>query len=388
MARMSVPLSVLLSAALTLTCLTSPVGSFSRGPRHQPHRTRRRTDPPLIPVPQSSASVVCYGSKKPNVSDSLSTLVSTAVTLNPKRSVLFSVCMTAAGAALGPFLDSYHSDFGVLQYDQPFTKALWASAEHPALTTTVWVPELFGLAGFLIGWLYILLDQQQKQQQAVFNGKGGTEPAVTKPSPPKILVGIAYFTFQYWLSGVLFQAGSDRSTILQIESLLAAAGFLALDQSFAGFLISTATALGGPFIEAGLLSLSRTDNMFGYGYHYNDLGETGFFPIWILPVYFLGGSAVGNLARGVWNALGAHVPADTQKVDKEPPGCPVCQDTRQVPCPSCEGIGSYVAMGGRSVTCSSCRGRGFVICRACFDYYDEDPNDIQAIREVMSRMPD
>jgi hypothetical protein len=303
--------------------------------------------------------------------------------------------MALAGAALGPFLDSFHSAFGVLQYDQPLTAALWGSVEHPALITTLWVPELFGLAGFLIGWLYILLDNAGLEDtKNTSRSRAGTPtPAkattLTAPSPPKILMGISYFTFQYWLSGLLYHDGVDRSTILQIESLLAAAGFVALDQSFAGFLTSTATALGGPLIEAGLLSMSRDGNMFGYGYHYSDLGETGFFPLWILPVYFLGGPAVGNLARGIWQALGKELPVtETNDEPIEPPGCLVCKDTRRVPCPNCEGIGNYVAMGGRTVVCTSCRGRGFVICRACFDCYGEDPNDIEAIRELVSRMPD
>jgi hypothetical protein len=296
--------------------------------------------------------------------------------------------MTLAGAALGPFLDSFHSAFGVLQYDQPLTAALWGSAEHPALITTLWVPELFGLAGLLIGWLYILLDNVGLQGKSNNNRVANT--ASVTPSPPMILIGISYFTFQYWLSGVLYHTGIDRSTILQIESLLAAVGFYALDQSFAGFLTSTATALGGPLIEAGLLSLSRDGHMFGYGYHYSDLGETGFFPLWILPVYFLGGPAVGNLARGIWHALGTELSVDETKVGEpiKPPGCQVCNDTRTVPCPNCEGIGNYVVTGGRTVICTSCRGRGFVICRACFDHYNEDPNDIEAIRDLLSRMPD
>ena len=45
-------------------------------------------------------------------------------------------------------------------------------------------------------------------------------------------------------------------------------------------------------------------------------------------------------------------------------------------------------MGGSSVKCTSCAGRGFVICRACFSNYNEDPNDIESIRELMARMPD
>lgn len=200
--------------------------------------------------------------------------------------------MAFCGAALGPFLDSYHSAFGVLQYDEPITAALWGSTDNPALITAWWVPVLFGVAGWLIGWLYVLLDVVL-----------GTPIDVLSPTPPKILVGISLFTFQYWLSGVFVASGVlDRTGVLIAMSLYAAAGFGALDGSMAGFVASAATALGGPLIEVGLLSLSRADAMPG-GYHYNDLGETGFFPLWIAPVYFLGGPAVGNLARGFWNAL-------------------------------------------------------------------------------------
>jgi hypothetical protein len=53
-----------------------------------------------------------------------------------------------------------------------------------------------------------------------------------------------------------------------------------------------------------------------------------------------------------------------------------------------DGIGIYRAMGDRVVKCKACKGRGFVVCRSCFDKYDEDPYDLESIRELMSRMPD
>eukprot|EP00977_Amphora_coffeiformis_P009196 scaffold2095_cov166-Amphora_coffeaeformis.AAC.3 len=299
------------------------------------------------------------------------------VKANPSQSVSFSVLMTVCGALLGPFLDSYHSAFGVLQYKEPIGAALWGSAQYPALTTTWWVPELFGLAGFIIGWLYILLDAAIVSEANV---------DAKTPSPPRILVAISLFTLQYWLSGVLYQGGVDRVTILNIMSVSAAFGFLTLDSTLAGFLTSAATAFCGPLIEAGLLTLSKS-GILTSGYRYTDLGETGFFPLWIVPVYFLGGPAVGLLARGFWNALGAQQRHVAQKA-KSPPGCKECGDTRRVPCPNCDGVGTYVATGGRVVQCTSCRGRGFVICRSCFSYYDEDPNDIEAIRDLLSRMPD
>jgi hypothetical protein len=295
---------------------------------------------------------------------------------NPQRSLLFSIGMTVAGATLGPFLDTYHSTFGVLHYEHPITAALWSSAqEHPALITAWWVPELFGLAGFLIGWLYIGLD-------------AGLSQSSKRPSVPRILVGISFFTFQYWFSGFLVVMGVDRVTILNIMSVMAVSGFWCLDGTLSGLVTSSATAIGGPLIEIGLLSLSRAGMLGQDGYVYTDLGETGFFPLWICPVYFLGGPANGNLARGLWNGISkrlgiaAEVPSSTM-VD-----CKVCQNTRTVPCPNCDGTGDYIAMGARRISCTSCRGRGFVICRDCFAAYGEDPYDIGAIRERMSRMPD
>lgn len=94
-------------------------------------------------------------------------------------------------------------------------------------------------------------------------------------------------------------------------------------------------------------------------------------------------AANSNLARWFWNLL-----TETEKKDDNPEPCQVCGGTRRVPCPNCDGVGRYVAMGGTTVDCTSCNGRGFVICRTCFDQYDEDPYDIEAIRELMSRMPD
>ncbi|CAB9506080.1 Insulin-induced protein (INSIG) [Seminavis robusta] len=312
------------------------------------------------------------------------------ITENPARSLSFSAIMAICGAALGPFLDSYHSAFGVLQYNEPITATLWGtSADNPALITAWWVPVLFGVAGWLIGWLYIVLDAVLQTTPS--------QKSKTDPSPPKILVGISLFTLQYWLSGIFVAAGVlDRTGILNFMSLYAAIGFVVLDGTLAGFITSAATALGGPLIEVGLLSMSRAGIMPG-GYHYNDLGETGFFPLWIIPVYFLGGPAVGNLARGFWNALGSNDNVKVTSRDNtagtaatttiEKPGCKQCNDTRCVPCPNCDGVGDYVTYG-KSVKCTSCSGRGFVICRSCFASYNEDPNDIEAIRDLVSRMPD
>ena len=294
------------------------------------------------------------------------------ITENPKQSLLFSLSSAASGAILGPFLDSYHSANGVLQYDSPFSLQLWSTSSIPALTTTWWVPELFGLAGFLIGWLYLLLDDYfQEDESSTPLGATG----------PIILLGISFFTFQYWLSGILYAYGVDRTTIFGIMSVLGFGGYAALDGTKSGLVTSILTAVGGPLIEVGLITFLQGTNG---GYHYTDLGETGFFPLWIVPVYFLGGPANGNLARGTWKALG---PKQEEK-RQERAGCKTCGDTRAVPCPNCDGVGYYMTYG-REVKCNCCKGRGLVICRDCFSFYkDEDPADIESIREFMSRLPD
>lgn len=318
-------------------------------------------------------TVQILASKRVNAKDEPVASVLDEITANPARSFLFSLSQTTAGAILGPFLDSYHSANGVLQYDSPFSAQLWGTAAIPALTTTWWVPPLFGLAGFLIGWLYILLDRVFQEDEA------STPEGVTIPV---ILSGISLFTFQYWLSGILYVYGVDRAIIFVIMSIFAYWGYSQLDGTKSGFVTSVATAIGGPLIEIGLItSLQGTNG----GYHYNDLGETGFFPLWIVPVYFLGGPANGNLARGVWNSLGAMIGGPLKS--KENSVCLQCRDSRAVPCPNCDGVGYYMTYG-REVKCNCCKGRGLVICRSCFSRYGEDPSDIEAIRELMSRMPD
>ena len=143
-------------------------------------------------------------------------------------------------------------------------------------------------------------------------------------------------------------------------------------------------------IEVGLISTLPGS----WAYGYNDLGETGFFPLWILPVYFLGGPANGNLARAFWNVLGdddRSVGEEdelllTSSIQKKIP-CLECNGTRAVSCPNCDGMGKYWTYG-EQVVCNACRGKGFVICRSCFSDYDDDPNDIANIRRIMDRLPD
>jgi hypothetical protein len=230
--------------------------------------------------------------------------------LHFKKSSIFSILLIICGMSLGPFLDSYHSAFGVLQYHSPISWQLWGGNDQyhpPALTTTWWVPPLFGLAAIIIGWMYILLDQWLDTKQESVSSPHPFHSFFSQMKPqfhthfPLILSGIACFTFQYWLSGYLFaNTWMNRWDIFVVMTLYAIVGYLILDRTYSGMITSIATAFGGPLIELFLIHYGHD---YLWGYEYTDGGETGYFPLWILPVYFLGGPAVGNLARGIWRVL-------------------------------------------------------------------------------------
>lgn len=61
--------------------------------------------------------------------------------------------------------------------------------------------------------------------------------------------------------------------------------------------------------------------------------------------------------------------------------CHGCNNEKIVPCPNCDGHGSYFSYG-QVTACNSCRTQGFVVCRACFQ---GDPYDIEAIRADVDR---
>jgi hypothetical protein len=105
---------------------------------------------------------------------------------------------------------------------------------------------------------------------------------VNTPSLPLIIMGVSLFIFQYWLSGFLYASEYDRSTILFIMTSICTAGFLFLNRSMVNFITGLATAIGGPLIEVFLIAYLPTASG-NNGYHYLDLGETGFFPLWIVP---------------------------------------------------------------------------------------------------------
>ena len=178
---------------------------------------------------------------------------------------------------LGPFLDGYHSAFHVLSYNTPHPVYLGSIR---LFFTDFWVPPLFGLAGIIISTLYILFDQilvtpQSKQL----------------PSWSKVFFGISFFSFQYWASGYLSydEPLITDGTLWNILLYSGIFGFILFDLTVAGLIVSILTAISGPLIEIILINQVHL-------YHYLKPNFFGI-PLWIIPIYFLGGQAVGNLAR-------------------------------------------------------------------------------------------
>ncbi len=61
--------------------------------------------------------------------------------------------MSVCGALLGPFLDGYHSAFGVLAYTVPKPIVI---AGVQIVVTDFWVPPLFALAAVILGASYVV----------------------------------------------------------------------------------------------------------------------------------------------------------------------------------------------------------------------------------------
>lgn len=199
--------------------------------------------------------------------------------LGPSGWATLTTLNCACGAGLGPWLDNFHGQFGVLKYTFP---QFWPSATNPLLRTSAFVPPLFGLAGIIIGSLYIILDR-------AFT----TSFAARAPKLSKVSLGVALFSAQYALSGLLV---AMNIPLLAIHTILASTALLfwrIFDNTLAGAIVALMTAVGGPAIEVYLVNFLHL-----YIYlHADILGVDS----WIPWVYMCGAPAVGNLAR--WHAL-------------------------------------------------------------------------------------
>jgi len=184
-------------------------------------------------------------------------------------------------APLGTFLDNQHGLFGVLNYAQ-CNMDITVDNDWHVLKSAYWVPFLFSFAGLAMSTIILTLDSILK-----------TKSNERSPDWPSVLYCISLFSGQYYLSGALDYLGLVDPLIINIIlSAIAFAGLYVFDKSTAGAILAVATAVAGPVVEILLINLTHI-----YSYTHADvLGICS----WIPAVYFLGGPAVGNLARRIY----------------------------------------------------------------------------------------
>jgi hypothetical protein len=186
-------------------------------------------------------------------------------------------------APLGVLLDNQHGLFGVLRYEA-FQVNVSLADGTPVLKSAFWVPFLFAFAGWIMSYLQLVAD---RYYHYIEEG-GGSRMSSTS----HVLYGISAFSSLYYLSGLLDSQGVEPLTINLVLSALAVAGFVYFDGTTAGFTLAVATAISGPIAEIALTSSGL------YTYVHADVLRIA---SWIPAVYFLGGSAVGNLTRWMYN---------------------------------------------------------------------------------------
>jgi len=186
-------------------------------------------------------------------------------------------------APLGTLLDNQHGLFGVLKYAEVGRPFELFFQDELIVTSATWVPALFAFAGVAMSSIQIVSDDILLTD---------TERQEIKPSWPKVFYGISLFSFQYYLSGVLDKSGVDGLVINAVLATLAVVGFAYFDRTLSGFVLALATAVAGPLAEVFLVN---TLQLYTYT-HADILGVCS----WIPSVYFLGGPAVGNLSRALY----------------------------------------------------------------------------------------
>ena len=194
---------------------------------------------------------------------------------------------------LGVLLDNQHGLFGTLNYSSfAYTFSI---GETLLVKSAYWVPVLFTFAGVAMSAIQLAAD-----------ARFPSERSRVQPSWPTTLNNIGFFAALYYISGALDSVQYDPLIINLILSAIAVAGFSVFDGTVAGLILALATAIAGPIAEIGLINVTKL-----YSYSHADiLGICQ----WIPAVYFLGGSAVGNLARS-W-AYGVEDSKDRDTTEK------------------------------------------------------------------------
>lgn len=185
--------------------------------------------------------------------------------------------VAASSAVLGPLLDNYHSQFHVLSYKDPVEFHLQLFGQVPVnFTTASFTPPLFVVAGLIIGTGVLWINSLYIKAEEV--------------SVPHALASITAFSAVYYLSACL-PCTVWAPVTGPLLFLFGALQWYVLDGYAGGLIMGLLTAIAGPAIEMILINV-------GHLYSYSQ-PEFGGIPLFIIPVYFAGGSAVGNLARAV-----------------------------------------------------------------------------------------
>ena len=179
-------------------------------------------------------------------------------------------------APLGVMLDNQHGLFNVLNYAEFGGAYTISFGETLFVKSAIWVPFLFAIAGLSMSSIQLLADELLPTQSQSL-------------SWPKTFLNIGLFSLQYYISGALDFLGVSPLLINAVLTFIALAGFLMFDGSSAGLFLAIATAVAGPTAEIVLIN---GPHLYTYT-HADILGICS----WIPAVYFLGGSAVGNLTR-------------------------------------------------------------------------------------------
>lgn len=240
----------------------------------------------------TSSSLQCLSDKKSTQFLESNAATEDANNIDWQAFVATALLLYFISAPLGMLLDNYHGLFGVLSYEPKGTPLLISFQQTDGFTSRVllksalWVPPLFGAAGAVMSSIVLYFDAVLK-----------TAEKDARPSWPKVMYGISFFSFQYYLSGLLDHLLLPSAVIHAVLAALAAVGFILFDSSKAGLVLGAATALAGPAAEIFLINVLQL-------YHYTHADVLGICS-WIPWVYLLGAPAVGNLARAIYAARAA-----------------------------------------------------------------------------------
>ncbi|PXF40243.1 hypothetical protein BWQ96_10047 [Gracilariopsis chorda] len=187
--------------------------------------------------------------------------------------------MAGISGVLGPLLDNYHSQFGVLRYNNPIELHLTVGKMGVDIVTAWFTSPLFMLAGVIIVFGTTFLD-------GVF-GRGGNAQSM---GVPKACATVCMFCSIYYLSAVWSHTWV-RDYLVWILGVMGLAEWYFMDGSVGGMVMGALTAVCGPALEVALINVAGL-------YSYSEWDVFGI-PWMIVAVYFAGGPAVGNLGRAL-----------------------------------------------------------------------------------------